>query len=157
MAEQDYTQNRIFIHNTLSVLRQYEIHKEIFEKNYSHTLFLNTCIGLLIIPKESVLDDLPTIEVDENEWGINPMLITVSTRADKSIKNIARELRNAIAHNNFRYDYNEDNPIPINHISINNRDGQFCAELPFENFKKFVMKLSDKTLEILNMKIGTSR
>jgi ribosomal protein L24 len=63
-------------------------------------------VGLLIIPQQKWYDELPKDIVSEAEWGIDPANITIIKSAsgsteDKSVQNVARHLRNSIAHYHF--------------------------------------------------------
>ena len=155
MGNRDYNKDRIFIERTLKVIAQYEEYKERFEKSYTHTLFINACVGLLMVPADSVIGELPLCDVDENNWGISPTaIIKIKGEEGKSVRNITRKLRHAIAHNNFHFECSDDPNAPIENLHIKNHKGEFTAKIPFLALKKFVLKLADESLKILNVKIG---
>lgn len=155
MGNRDYNKDKIFIERTLTVINQYEEYKMYFEKSYTHTLFINACVGLLMVPADSIIGELPLYDIDENNWGISPtVIIEIKGGEGKSVRNIARKLRNAIAHNNFHFECNDDPSTPIENLHIENQNREFIAEIPFSALKKFVLKLAEESLKILHRKIG---
>ena len=71
-VKKDYKQASIFIERTLAVLQQYEKSLKAGEQSYSHTLFINACVGLLMTTTEVVLTRLPTGKISKEDWGIDP-------------------------------------------------------------------------------------
>lgn len=138
-----------FIERTLSILKQYESTKEQYDISYAHTLFINCCVGLLMIPKEKVYDEL-----DDNEtlsdWGINPNHIELS-RDRKSPRQLVRHLRNSIAHDGFDFKV-ESVSTPIESVTFTDDDHNFKATLDFVEFKDFVLRVVEETLELLSEK-----
>ena len=156
MERIDYRQNVIFIENTIRALTQYEKHSEDFEKSYAHTLFINACVGLLMVPVDSVLGELPLYEVNKDDWGIDPADISQMRGSEtKSVREVARRLRHAIAHNNFQFGYDEVNPIPLENLHFENHREEFTADLSFYAFKQFVLKVAKEAVKILQRKIDS--
>lgn len=138
-----------FIERTLSILKQYESTKEQYDISYAHTLFINCCVGLLMIPKEKVygkLDDNETL----TEWGINPAHIELS-RDRKSPRQLVRHLRNSIAHDGFDFKV-ESVSTPIESVTFTDDDHNFKATLDFVEFKDFVLRVVEETLGLLSEK-----
>lgn len=138
-----------FIERTLSILKQYESTKEQYDISYAHTLFINCCVGLLMIPRQEVygkLDDNETL----SEWGINPAHIELS-RDRKSPRQLVRHLRNSIAHNGFDFKI-ESISTPIESVTFTDDDHNFKATLDFVEFKDFVLRVVEETLELLSEK-----
>lgn len=157
MKRRDFKQNAIFIKNTMNALTQYEEHSEDFEKSYAHTLFINACVGFLMVPIDSVLGELPLSEVNKDDWGIDSADISQMKGAEtKSIREVARRLRHAIAHNNFQFGYDEVNPIPLENLHFENHNEEFTADISFYAFKKFVLKLAEESIKILQRKIDST-
>lgn len=48
---------RVFIKNSLKALEQYQGNLNKDEQSYSHTLFINVCVGFLMVVSESILDE----------------------------------------------------------------------------------------------------
>ena len=94
-------QNRIdFISRTRQILVQYE-----HNCNSEKTLFMNCCVGLLIMPQQCADHDKNiSVDglVDYENWGIDTTKITANEHrkgVDKnSIENIAYHIRNSICH-----------------------------------------------------------
>jgi|JI9StandDraft_1071089.scaffolds.fasta_scaffold72833_2 hypothetical protein len=106
-----------FVFRTQQLLKQYHTIKKNnpFSKNYNITLFLNCFVGLLIIPQQHSIQCIPENELKKGirKYGINPDDILVIKKKDKknkgqlldeikSFKNVAKHIRNSIAHNNFK-------------------------------------------------------
>lgn len=149
--------NKEFILRTIRVIEQYENVKIKLECSYSRTLFINCCVGLLLLSKEIAYKQLPNSKKSMNDWGID-----INNDKDKisicspyiSPKQIARHLRNSISHGNFDFAVKDGLSIPINHISFKDYDENenltFKAQIPFNEFRIFVLKVSEEALKILN-------
>lgn len=135
-----------FINRTKAIIKQYDSFEKSKDENYRVTLLLNCMVGLLILPQQEWYSRLPNDIVSIDKWGITPEWITTSND-DKTVKNVARHLRNSVAHYNFE-DY-QNNSTEISRIVFydkdprNNNELTFKAIIPIENIKKFVFKLSD--------------
>lgn len=132
-----------FIRRTLELKKQYEQGNS--TPDFSYTLLVNLCVGLLFIPREifrQYESNLLSINLKDNNFGIAPELIDSE---DKSLYSIVRNMRNAIAHNNFTL-LSEDNQH-ITHIKLDGRS--FHATLPISDFINFVTSVAKYTLDHL--------
>lgn len=117
---------------------------------FEETLFLNLCVGLLIIPKESLYNLLPTEDVSISNWDIDPSWITFEKNNDKTVKTTIRHIRNAIAHNGIAF-------VGLNAViacvEIEDKDisrqTSFTMRLDISNFKDFVLKVARLALTFL--------
>ena len=151
--------NRVdFISRTLSLFDKYEK-----DCGYEKTLFLNFCLGLLVIPQQCAAQDSNlhvTDIVDDNSWGINIDKIkeneTVAGLDKNSAENIARHIRNSITH--YRFDIIKANAnlerikmIHLKDFSIVGGEEKvtFDLTLEFNDFKKFVLKYAKEKKEKL--------
>ena len=158
-VKKDYKQASIFIERTLAVLQQYEKSLKAGEQSYSHTLFINACVGLLMTTTEVVLTRLPTGKISKEDWGIDPKDVLEASLLknhkdkmdERSVQNITRLMRNSIAHFWFTFDYDETKSIPIDKISFKlDKYSKFeLNELDFSSFKLFVFKVAEESLKIL--------
>lgn len=137
-----------FISRTLKLLRQYETSCGITK--YEDTLFLNLCVGLLIIPQQAYYDQFQSLQhpfVDKKEWSIDIRMISVG---EKDVYNIIRHIRNSISHK--RFELISENSYDITHIIVkdkihdNSKDLSFYAEFPITIFKDFVIKVAEYAL-----------
>ena len=109
---------------------------------FENTLFINACVGLLIIPQQSLFNHLPTEVVSADKWGIADTDISCIKEPNKSVKNVARHIRNAIAHDGIRF--GSDNGKDITHIKITDwkderhKTETFKAVIEVTKFKTFV-------------------
>ena len=148
-AKKDPKLAKVFICNTLKALEQYQGNLNKDEQSYSHTLFINACVGFLIVVSESILDKLPDCEINEKDWGISPDDIKV-IKDGKSVRNVAQQMRHSIAHFNFTFDYSETESVPIKNVRFKNRNDNFETKaISFASFKKFVLKVVNEALTIL--------
>ena len=142
-----YDQKIDFITRTQEILMKYEANCE-----YEKTLFLNCCVGLLIMPQQCADKD-KNIEVegvvDYENWGVNTGLICINKRGrgngENTIENIAYHIRNSICH--YRFNVISGNNKEIEKISITdvcNGDCTFDIEMDFKDFRKFVLKYADE-------------
>lgn len=149
--------NKEFILRTIRVLGQYEDVKNQLDCSYSRTLFINCCVGLLLLSKEIAYKQLPNSKRSMIDWGIkidkNDKKI-VKCLPHISPKQITRHLRNSISHGNFYFAVEDGLSIPINHINFEDYDVNgnltFQALIPFNEFQAFVLKLSKEALMILD-------
>ncbi len=142
--------NIVFLTRTLRVLDQYEEIKQNLDQSYSRTLFINACVGLLMVPTEAIYESLPADIVNIKDWGIAPDDIITIKKNDKTVRNVAKMLRHSIAHNNFYFDCGDDNiSIPIMEIYFKNWYGELDMHISYEQFKKFVLNVSRKALELM--------
>ena len=92
---------RDFMKRTQSLLREYDERAG----PYDATLLLNCLLGLLVVPKETSLDKIPTDPISDLEkWGISRSSIgRVGKRTPKNphpdtLRGVVWNLRNAVAH-----------------------------------------------------------
>lgn len=138
-----------FICRTLKLLKQYETCCGIVK--YEDTLFLNLCVGLLIMPQQTYFDQFKVLEhtiVDKINWGINVNDIDVG---EKDVFNIIRHIRNSISHK--RFELISENSYDITHIKINDKvhrddkEYSFAAKFSIADFKNFVINITEYALK----------
>ena len=150
-AKKDPKLAKVFICNTLKALEQYQDNLKKDEQSYSHTLFINACVGFLIVANETVFDELPNDIINEEYWGISPDDIEI--KGDKSVRNVAQQMRHSIAHFNFTFDYSETESVPIKNVRFKNRNNNFETKaISFASFKKFVLAVVKESLKIIESK-----
>lgn len=135
-----------FIRRTIILLEQYKQCKFISrEDKYENTLFLNMCLGLLIIPRQayhSKLERLKNENATNEFWGIPDDAICLGT---KNVYDVVRHMRNGIVHNHCEF-LSEDKEN-ISHIMINdfkpNGLHNFSIKLTTQKFSEFVLLISN--------------
>lgn len=137
-----------FIKRTKKIIEQYDnIHFQNSEERFEKTLFINCLVGLLIIPQQHWFNILPRKKITEN-WGIRECDIKFISNNIKTIRNIARHLRNSITHYNFKILPDKNGEIEkIKFIDINNDVKSFEAIIKIDNLKTFTYKLTDFLIE----------
>lgn len=107
------------------------------------TLLLNCLLGLLVLPKEKALSQLPD-DRDISGWGLPPTAITSMGTAEKGVpipahlRNVVQRLRNAVAH--FRIEPLADH-ANVGGFRFQDSNG-FDASIKLEQLKEFALKLS---------------
>lgn len=160
--------NKKFIERTIKALDQHGRRLEKGEISYDRTLFINACVGLLLVPSSTIYDQLPNEVIDD--WGISSDKITMEDKDGnnleelKTVKEVIRHLRNAIAHNHFNFDSGDEcecGCIPIDDIEFvdinlynkrtKRKKGEkkvhnFKVQLTFEEFKQFIENVAKYTI-----------
>ena len=123
---------RAFIERSLVLVQGYN-------GPFDATLLLNCLLGLLIVPNESCLAEIPLIPIaDLEEWGINPGAIksfgtSKSPDSDPhNLRGLVCRLRNSVAHFRFK-------PVP--------EDGEVTA-FNFKDLSGFEATISLTELRI---------
>ena len=153
----EYKNKYDFISRTQKILEQYD--KSSIEMKYEKTLFMNCCIGLLVVPQQWNDKNDPTIynkislsgQVDESDWGINSLDIKENVPqkgfGDLSIENIAYHFRNSLCHYHFEAlakDTEKIDTLCIEDYYPDNVTKTFEMTISFDNFIKFVRKYAEE-------------
>ncbi|MBQ3535836.1 MAG: hypothetical protein IJA57_03665 [Alistipes sp.] len=153
--ENELKKDIVFVENTLKILNQYNEFVGELEQSYARSLFINLCVGLLVIPRslEYEYSFLPPEVVNKKEWGICKEDISTNKDGDYSVGRIFIHLRNSVMHNRFNYDTDLMVSVPIKEITFYDKrcekdeEYNFCATLKFEDFRYFVLKTTNIVLE----------
>lgn len=123
---------------TLSIAQEYQ-------GPMDATLLVNCLLGLLVVPKESLIEQIPTDPFESlAEWGIEPKSVKKFGKCDygfvhkPNLRQLVRRLRNAVAH--FKIDPVQQNG-QVAGFYFKDRNG-FEAKLTLEEMKAFVTKLA---------------
>lgn len=83
-----------FIKRTLVDIERYQGEFEV-------TALLNSCVGLLVIPKENLFDKFSDEDISHFGIDVNKVRVNDNSGCPHSLKNVLRHIRNSIAHGNF--------------------------------------------------------
>lgn len=128
-----------FMSRTLELVAQYD-------GAYDATFLINCLLGLLVLPKEALLNKIPATPLGSlDQWGIqrssikNPGKCDYGHQHDLTLRQFVRRMRNAVAH--FQVE-----PFPkkgdVVGFTFKDRNG-FRVELTLAELKQFVVKLSE--------------
>ncbi|MBA3353912.1 MAG: hypothetical protein H0U23_16085 [Blastocatellia bacterium] len=130
---------RSFSQHTLSLVKNYD-------GPFDATLMVNCLLGLLVVPKETVLQAIPEEPLSAlARWGISPSCIKSPGRATKTnpnpatLRGLVANLRHSVAH--FRI-----KPVPATeevHSFEYTNDVGLHAVIPVLEMREFVMRLSE--------------
>ena len=129
---------KCFMQRTLAIASGYQ-------GPYDATLLINCLVGLLVVPKEILIEKVPDTPLESLiDWGVGPHSIKNSGKCEYghkhtlNLRQLVRRLRNAVAH--FKID-----PFPkqgnVKGFHFQDRNG-FHASLSLPEIKQFVTKLS---------------
>lgn len=146
-----------FVERTKHILNHYEqiILKDIYEEKYEITLLINCLMGLVVYPQQIWFDSVPEVSLDNN-WFIKQKHILLISGDNRNLKNVARHIRNSVAHGNF-YPLSADkgNNKKITHLKFKDYTDDsritltFEAKIPVQTMKNFTLKFADTMLEIM--------
>ncbi len=129
---------RDFMKRTLQLLMDYP-------GEYEATLLLNCLLGLLVVPKETSLEKIPTDPISEfHKWGISPESIKSFGRMNRTnqypetLRGVVYNLRNSVAH--FRIRPVEENSR-VRGFSFTDMNG-FAATIDIKEMRSFVERLA---------------
>lgn len=121
---------------------------------YEATHLINRLLGLLIVPKEKLIEDLPTTPLDAldtEEWGNIPMWPNGPTRCDLghehvlTLRQFVRRLRNAVAHFGLSPLHDSGVVRGFKFEDGNNGRNDFSASTRVNELRRFIIKMA-KTL-----------
>jgi hypothetical protein len=127
-----------FMRRTLDIVQKYS-------GPHDASVLLNCLLGLLVVPKERMLEYVPADPLDRlHEWGINPNVIKrgrceCGDPYPKTLRQLVKCMRHAIAHFDVR---------PINEnkecvgFTLSNRSG-FRVNLRVAEMHAFVERLAE--------------
>ena len=129
---------RSFMQRTLEIALEYS-------GPYDATLLINCLLGLLIVPKEALIEKVPTTPFESlADWGIQPSSIKSPGKCEYghehslNLRQLVRRMRNSVAH--FRIE-----PYPrqgeVQGFTFRDKNG-FHAALSLNELQQFVVKLS---------------
>lgn len=128
-----------FMHRTLEITKAYS-------GPYDATLLINCLLGLLIVPKETLIQKIPAIPFENlADWGIKPSSIKSPGKCEyghehlPNLRQLVRRMRNAVAH--FKI---EPFPASGNVEGFTFQDNyDFCASVSLNELQVFVTKLAE--------------
>jgi hypothetical protein len=126
---------------------------EAYEGQYNVTNLINSCLGLIVIPKELMIGKLPKYSFDDadQQYGVTKKSICLCKDNNYSLNNIVRHIRNGLSHGLIKFESTDGSTI--NFIIISDRK---CDKAPFnfkmrftiEEFKIFALRVADDFLKL---------
>ena len=132
-----------FVSRTREILAQYKTLNLPEDKNYDVTLFINACVGLLFVAKET--GSLPTGTIQQYGLVFAQIPKNNMGASESELEAICRHIRNSIAHKRFK---TSGKPIDTLYFEDRNEtDRTFYMEVSLTEFKTFVMNISKYFLD----------
>lgn len=117
---------------------------------YEVTQLINSSVGLLIIPEQTRFNKLKDEMISQELLKDMQKCVKLDTYSEDSsapnLQQIAKHMRNAIAHYNLTFHNNSKNPPEIQSISFtdsNTINEQFEMEVSIELLRTFFFEFSD--------------
>lgn len=133
---------------------------ERYSGQYEVTSLINSCVGLLVIPKEKLFEQLPTsiLNEDKKTFGIKKYNVRYivpekqELRFDSydeyNIRNVVTHMRNAIAHGRIKQESIVNGQIESLKFEDRSRQGKtFEAVFQVSEFKEFVTMIANEILK----------
>lgn len=148
-----------FINRTKTIIEQYDNFQIAEKEKYEVTLLLNCLVGLLILPQQHWFETLPTELVSKKEWGIDQNHIsTIKKGETKNVKDVARHIRNSVAHYNFKVFENKSKDISsikfedfeVIDKKTKEKAKTFEATIPISAIRQFTSKLTETFTSEMN-------
>ncbi|GAB3367911.1 MULTISPECIES: HEPN family nuclease [Giesbergeria] len=136
----EYEENfeKSFMRRTLSLISEYE-------GSLDATLLVNCLLGLLVLPKETFIAQLPDVDFESlADWGVEPTSIREVGRCsdghqhNPTLKQLIRRLRNAVAHFRVKPIHRDEQ---VHGFTFRDQNG-FHAKLSLTEMKTLVVKLA---------------
>jgi len=129
---------RSFMKRTLTLARDYN-------GPLDATFLINCLLGLLIVPKEALIEKIPTTPFESLQiWGINPASIKSVGRCEyghehqPNLRQLVRRLRNSVAHFRIEPHHNHEQVVGY---SFRDKNG-FHAKISIGEIRELVEKLA---------------
>lgn len=112
---------------------------------------MNCCLGLLFIP-QTKLWGTPYFSTPVKDFGIDTssFIISGEKAGDLQLRDLMRHLRNALAHNHVKYEYNKRNEMIGAHFDDysgkNNEHLTFSGDMTYNNLEKLVLDISREAI-----------
>jgi len=137
-----------FVNRTQKIIEQYDQLKLEESENFNVTLLINCLTGLLILPQQHWFTNLPKEIITIKKWGISVEDISfIKDGESKNPENIARHLRNSIAHYNYKIFSDEEKKLStiefLDFTDNTKEKSTFKCNLKIKQLRSFVEKLSN--------------
>jgi hypothetical protein len=140
-----------FIQRTISLIEQYDefIAGVEFEKQYNYTLIINCFLGLVVMPKERIIENIPN-EVLSNEFKTHLGLENSEIHDSiTDLQKLIHQLRNSVAHFNIEV-ISADQNFKVDYLLFRHRNNSVVAKIPASDMKAFLKKYADILLNNIN-------
>ncbi len=121
-----------------------------YKGKYDVTNLINNCLGLIIIPKQQLNENLPqyTFNQQDKTYGITQNNITLESQSNYSLRNIIRHIRNGLAHGRIeqRTENNKIVGLRIHDKPNDKASENFSIEFSIEEFRVFAESISNEFL-----------
>ncbi|PME63411.1 hypothetical protein BCV33_18925 [Vibrio lentus] len=136
-----------FIQRTLALMEQYDgfIEGIDFNEQYNYTLTINCFLGIIVMPKERVIEQIPELPLTAE---LREQLGIINTTIQGNITNLKQfihQLRNSIAHFNIEVHSSNDDFL-VDHLVFKHRNGGNVARFPSNEIVPFLRSYSDVLL-----------
>ncbi len=118
-----------------------------YSGTYEVTNLINSCLGLIIIPKQLLIRNLTAYEFSDNDktYGFSKENIKYEEENNFKLDNVLRHIRNGLSHGCIEQKSVEKEIAGIRIFDRYNENSpeNFSVELSIDELKQFALKLSD--------------
>ncbi|GGP78936.1 HEPN family nuclease [Shewanella ulleungensis] len=132
-----------FIIRTIALIEQYDefITDVRFEEQYNYTLIINCFLGLVVMPKERIVNNIPA-EPLSNQFKVKLGLDNAELHNSiTDLKKLILQLRNSVAHFNIEI-ISADQQFQVDYLLFKHRNNSIVAKIPASEMKKFLKTYS---------------
>ena len=145
----DFTKRTMSNLDAIDKLLEAQQNKEEEITVYETTQLINSCLGLIVIPKETWLDNIPEtslVKLKADGWPIPELSDPSEPWQDLTLRQLIKYLRNAIVHWNIEILPDSENQICGLRIWNDHEENESKVHestLSVQDLRKFVGKFSD--------------
>ncbi len=119
--------------------------------SFEVTNLINNCLGLIIIPKQKMNNNISDYNFDENnsDYGITQKNILHESDSNYSLSNVLRHIRNGLAHGRIEQKSKDKAIVGLRiHDKLNESSPEnFVIDFTIEEFRKFAISIAEMFLK----------
>lgn len=142
-----------FVNRTIDLLDQYNqlIVNEPFERQFNYTLTLNCLLGLIVMPKERVINAIPNERLTNDfkqKMGVN---CSELPGAETTLRELIVKMRHSIAHFDIEVESIDEHHL-VNFVNFMDKDTrQVYARFHAEEIYPFLQSYALQLVDSLNL------
>mgnify|MGYP001114824389 CR=1 FL=1 len=141
-----------FMDRTVKLINQYEIiirkERYPFQEQYNYTLLLNCLLGVIVMTKENIFEEIPDDELTEDLKAEMGLIESQINPNDNTLKSLVHQLRNSIAHFDLDVLSENENSL-IDWIVFKRTNGETVVKFKSTELLDFVRYYADWMKSIL--------
>ena len=132
----------------IDFLKRTQVNLENYSGNFEVTNLINNCLGLIVLPKELLIDSLNGYIFTDSRvrYGISKTNIKFERDNDFTLKNVIRHIRNGLSHGRIEQKSSNGVITGVRIFDCSNIDSpeNFSIELSIDELKNLALKFSSE-------------